>query len=366
MKILFFTPGLGVGGAERFLSDLAIELLRQNQQIYVYSLGLSSDRNAQKLAEHKVNVICLERSLFRLPHFLLQIYRETRKQDQVILQGWMYLGDLMALVASKILRIPGLFWSVRNTNIPNDGMSLSARLSISLSRSFSRVLRPEVIACAETALQSHLDSGFRYSKSSIVGNSVPEWLDELEPWEPRTQNNGFVIGMAGRMAEGKGHLTFLKLLSSLQDSTVTPILGKLVGNGVDTSIQLESEAKLRGLTECLTLQPQTDNIQNWLSGIHAYIMCSEGWEGFPNALLEAASFGVPAIAVDLGASKEILLTSQICKRFQLDTLSSRVQLLIENYSAEVERARSHKEYLRDKYSVENITAKYLTIWRGKV
>lgn len=75
----------------------------------------------------------------------------------------------------------------------------------------------------------------------------------------------------------------------------------------------EEEAWSRRLIDEFGIQEQVEitgrfaqeDVAHYLSAIHVYVQ-SSAYEGMPNALLEAASLGVPLVATDVGGMREVL------------------------------------------------------------
>src|SRR5712671_993457 len=115
-KIVYVTTDLRVGGAEAMLTRLAVARPPLADDITVISL-LPAEAHVERLRAAGVAVIDLD---FKSPHGLVSGLFRMAKLIAVgrpdIVQGWMYHGDLAALVALALsgrFRRTCLIWSIR-------------------------------------------------------------------------------------------------------------------------------------------------------------------------------------------------------------------------------------------------------------
>ena len=101
----------------------------------------------------------------RLP--LLREWLEKEKPD--IVQTWMYHADLFGGIACRLAGIKQVFWNVRNTQIPQKGLSVTLSV-IKICAFLSKFIPKKVICCAQSALESHVNLGYRKEKMVVVPN----------------------------------------------------------------------------------------------------------------------------------------------------------------------------------------------------
>src|SRR5476651_2228947 len=112
--------GLGLGGAERMLTEMAIGLQRRGLIQHVVSLrGRGQYADELEAAGNSVSVFDVTSIRQALPA-LGRLCRLVQQVEPDIIQGWMYHGDLAATFAH--LLAPGrtrrkLYWNIRASNM---------------------------------------------------------------------------------------------------------------------------------------------------------------------------------------------------------------------------------------------------------
>ncbi len=101
-----------------------------------------------------------------------------------------------------------------------------------------------------------------------------------------------VLLSVGRLAYQKNYKVLLEAFKILHPACPDWIL-QIVGNGDDKE-KLEKYIDDNGLNECINLVPETRNVEEYYTSAHLFCLPSL-WEGFPNALAEAASHGLPLV-----------------------------------------------------------------------
>jgi hypothetical protein len=115
-KILYVTPGLRGGGAEGMLARLATARPEVADEITIVSL-LPAEAHMARLRAAGVEVIELRfDKVGGIATGLLKLARIIAERRPDIVQGWMYYGDLAALLALALSgrrRQARLIWSIR-------------------------------------------------------------------------------------------------------------------------------------------------------------------------------------------------------------------------------------------------------------
>lgn len=116
---------------------------------------------------------------------------------------------------------------------------------------------------------------------------TPNWVKDVTAKELTVKQNGFSILFVGR-------LTFQKNLSVLLEATkLLPHNFKLtvIGDGPELE---DLRTKARNLNQTISFEPPRYDLSS--SYAEANILCLPSrWEGFPNVVAEALSFGLPVV-----------------------------------------------------------------------
>ena len=131
-KILFITPGIGTGGAEKQLAILAMGLMARQYQVKIISLSAACKTEPlpdfQTLSTIKYDF----ETGRKLPHSILGLRSILYENKPDIVQGWMYGGNIAASLASiGICR--HVYHTVRASNMDSARYGLQIRANAILS-----------------------------------------------------------------------------------------------------------------------------------------------------------------------------------------------------------------------------------------
>ncbi|MGP1993431.1 glycosyltransferase [Zobellia laminariae] len=285
-KILLVLPSLAAGGAERVLSFLAQKLDPNYFDVHLLIIGKSSV-NAYDTGT--VNVTYLEKT--RVSHAVVKIFKSLISyKPHIVFSSLGHVNTLMGLFA-VFYRLPK--YVIRPTNIQTDSKPMGALSKIAISQIDKVVCQSEDMA--KNFMEIANISG---EKICIIGNPI---TNINLKWEARiiTQHQRLIT--VGRLSKVKGHERILEILSkSNLDYHYT-----IIGDGPEKKNILEIIQKL-GLESNVTLVPFTNKVDDYLYNSDLFLQGSYS-EGFPNAVLESCTQGVPVIAFNvLGGTKEII------------------------------------------------------------
>jgi glycosyltransferase involved in cell wall biosynthesis len=299
-KIVYVTAGLRGGGAEAMLTRLATAQPGVADEITLVSL-LPAEGHIGRLVAGGVTVVELQFDrVGGAAAGLVKLAKLIADSRPDIVQGWMYHGDLAALVAlvmSGRRKQTRLVWSIRCSDMDlrhyGRGLRLVVKACTLLSGS------PDLVTANSAAgLKSHLALGYRPRRAEVVANGVD--IDEFRP-DPavrqavRTElgipENAMVLAHVARVDPMKDHGSFLAAMMELPD-----LFALLVGAGTENLPAAANVLRLGRRQDVARLFAAAD-----------FTVSSSGFgEGFSNALAEGMACGLPAIATDVGDAKLIL------------------------------------------------------------
>jgi glycosyltransferase involved in cell wall biosynthesis len=299
-KIVYVTAGLRGGGAEAMLTRLATAQPGVADEITLVSL-LPAEGHIDRLVAGGVTVVELQFDrVGGAAAGLVKLAKLIADSRPDIVQGWMYHGDLAALVAlvmSGRRKQTRLVWSIRCSDMDlrhyGRGLRLVVKACTLLSGS------PDLVTANSAAgLKSHLALGYRPRRAEVVANGVD--IDEFRP-DPavrqavRTElgipENAMVLAHVARVDPMKDHGSFLAAMMELPG-----LFALLVGAGTENLPAAANVLRLGRRQDVARLFAAAD-----------FTVSSSGFgEGFSNALAEGMACGLPAIATDVGDAKLIL------------------------------------------------------------
>lgn len=286
-KVLWFTTGLGSGGAEMMLAQI-VKGLPRLQHVVVSLTG--GGKHAEVLREAGIEVESLDMPAGKpTPGALWQLWKMVRRVRADVLMGWMYHGCLAAVLARgmRLKRVP-VMWNVRQSlydlKLEKRGSALVIRALAWLS------WVPRCITYnSQLSAQQHEAAGYHAGKTRLVPNGF-----DVEKWKPGTPVPGR-IGRFGRNAPMKDYETFIaatKIITRKHPETQFVI----VGAGTET---LEVPANVQVLGERHDLPELT-------ASLNIAVSSSAFGEGFPNVVGEAMACAVPVVATDIGDTRWVM------------------------------------------------------------
>jgi len=358
-SICHIITGLNVGGAESMLVKLLhsdIGTFFNNQVITLLPGGYY----VRLLQSHGIKVFELDLRTARA--FLLSIIRFIkiiRKYDhQVILQGWMYHGNMMALLAHYLrIRSSVLIWNVRQSL--DSKQSLNPRTQL-LNKFLSYVSRTPKIIIFNSLRSMHLHTKTGYSPVNfkLISNGFD--VDKFKPSdrlrdEKRRQigidGASFVFGFVGRPDKSKA-LEILLSAFCRAKNTIDNIFLVLVGAGIS---EYFNNKKYDGV---LFLGHKPD-VQNWIPMFDVLCLASL-WEGFPNVVGEAMSCAVPCLVTDVGDCSSIVSdTGWIISPGSEDALkNSMISVLSTDKELIKKRGKDARNRILAHYSLQKVVDDY--------
>lgn len=296
IRVLHVISGLGVGGAETVLAQLAPALAARGIDQHVVSLT-GPGPFAERLAAAAIPLTLLDlRQAGGLAVALPRLIRLVRRFRPGILQGWMYHGDLAATFAHRLAggrHARRLFWGVRCSDMDLARHARLIRIEALLSR-----LPDAIVANSAAGAAAHLAHGYRPRRLEIVANGIDTARFRPDAEARAAIRKALAIDPGRRVAihvarvdPMKDHARLLEAFAGLPDV-------QLVLAGADTeTLLLPPNARALGVR---------DDVPSLLAAADIAVSSSAFGEGFSNALAEGMSAGLAPVATDVGDTRLIV------------------------------------------------------------
>lgn len=366
MRILHLSTGLGLGGAERMLVDLARALAPAVDQ-RVVSL-LSPGPLARELGELGVPVHSLHLSRgFPFPLGLLRLGRLVRAEKPDLIQTWMYHASL----AASLLPKPGpLVFGVHNVNLdPAHVRPRTIAVARTLGLFARRAVVKRIVYCSESARAAHEALQWPKEKGLVIENGV-----DLARFSPdgsvrkrMRETWGFgdrdlLVGLPARFDPLKDHTTFLAAASIAAGQN--PRLGfVLCGAGIDDdNPELCQRIADGGLAARIRLLGPISSMPDFYRGLDLVCLSSRG-EAFPLALVEALATGLPLVSTEVGDAARIVgQAGLLVPPGDPNALAKALLYVADEETRTVPAAKARAQ--AERFSVDRTAAAYREVWQS--
>ncbi len=388
MRVLQVLPTLSAGGAESFITRLCCEL-QKNEGVKVALFipgGVHGERGQllyQQLVSAGVDVIGHKpRSMRNIIH-IFNLLKTILNFKPDIVQANLFSSEVLCASISWLFVFNRVVFirRIANTEMSAEGQPLIARI---LHKSFKGV-----VACssaAEDVYRHHLKKlGFSknvYLSGDIKkienGVSVPELL--LSKFAARSSlgltNDSFLVCHVGRFTPGgytqggdlssgqKAHDVILKSFAvALEKGLPTCSILLLVGDGplLSKAKELAEQLGISNHVKFMGLLPDPWKV---FAASDIFFFPSR-YEGLPNALVEAASCGLPVIASNIPEVKNINISGEwiLSEVDNIDGFSEGLVCLFKSIDFYKNNALENKKKFINRFSIKSCTLDYIFFYR---
>ncbi len=363
MRVLTIIHTMGHGGAENIFRWLAWGLKQRGVDV-VAGIPRQNDRHRGEnwigpaLDELGIAYEVFEKrgSAYTLFSNLRALIKRVRPD---IVHSHLLDSNFYSSLASKTLRIPHISTEHGDVALMH-GVSSRAKFVMLSAASDA------VICVAEGVRRLAARLVLSPSKLRVIHNGVQFGDRPLSTFRREYQipDRAILVGSVGNLYPVKGHryliAAFARFLEVFPEAYLV-----LVGRG-DEMGNLRSQVKdLRLPEDRVIFTGFRPDVPQVLAALDLYVQPSLS-EGFPVAVLEAMALGVPVVATGVGGLSEILGNNEHGLIVPPGSVEAIFHGLIETATRMDERksrAARSMIYVRDQFSVERMTARYLETYR---
>jgi glycosyltransferase involved in cell wall biosynthesis len=310
IRILHVISSLHVGGAEHALESLVGHLDPGRFWNGVVCL-IPTGEVGERMAAHGVPVESLEMRRGR-PNAaaVWRLSRIVRRDAPDVVQSWLYHADLLSLVATALTGRRALAWNVRSSNMD---MSRYRRLSGWTVGACARLSRfPAVVVVnSEAGRAYHESKGYHPRRWEVIPNGVDTGRfhpDEAARAELRGElgvsGGARLVGFVGRFDPMKDHATFLAAARMIAERD-RGVHFVMTGDGVTLANPALSSLVTGPLVERAHLLGRRLDVPRLLASLDV-LASSSSSEGFPTAVAEAMSCGIPCVVTNVGDAARVV------------------------------------------------------------
>ena len=363
MKVLFVITGLGVGGAERQVVDLATRLVQLGYQVTICYL---TGAPANSFIPNQVELIGLgmKKSAWGFVMAYSELRRIILRFQPDVVHSHMVHANILSRLVRLTTPITRLVCTAHNTNEGGKLRMLGYRLTARLA-DVSTNVSAEAVAAFEAqgavapgtmlAMPNGIDTErFQPSDSARLEIRKREGIHEDEK----------ILLAVGRLSEAKDYPNLFRAYAEVLLSSINARLW-IVGDG-ELRKDLEVELARHGINEKVRFLGVQNNVEDWMNAADVFAL-SSAWEGFGLVVAEAMACEKVVVATDAGGVKEVLgdcgyLVPTRNANALSAALKEALQLPPEAVKSLGLRAR---ERVVSQYSLENIAKRWCAIYAGR-
>lgn len=355
MNILYVTTGLGLGGAEKVVADLADQMHVLGHDVKI--AYLTGDVQI-KPASTDVEIIALH--LNSAKHFLLasKKYRKLVKSFRPdVVHAHMVHANIFARLNRALCPIPKLICTAHNSNEGSKARMIAYRLTNYLSDMNTNV--------SQEATEALIAKG-AFSENNVV--TVYNGID-LKKFEKNQGNidlekHALNIISIGRFNDQKDYPNLINAFAILKSRSNSNIKLTIVGDG-ELRPQIESLIKELNLDTDVILLGRRSDIAELLSQADIFVLASK-FEGFGLVVAEAMACECYVVATDSGGVAEVMGNTGKLVPIQnsqalADALQNAIALSSKDRMQNNRKARARVEQL---FSLETSVQKWLALYEA--
>ncbi len=347
-KICIISPSLKMGGIERALTVLAGYFLKQGYTVYFISA-----QGGEKFYELDKEIRFFEPSVIRQKglvgkiKFYFNVVSFIKKTvNKINPDVVLSFGDAfnpLVLLALKNSKIP-VFISDRTSP------DFKFNPIINFGKKYLYPNSAGFIAQTKKAA----DYKVKHFGNKLSIKIIPNAIKEIKPIDCIREK--WIVSVA-RLSKEKGVERLLESFSLIENRENWKLV--FAGNGPLLDVMKEKVVELQIQNEVLFLG-QVKDIDSLLAQSAIFVLPSY-IEGFPNALCEALSAGLPSICFESIPYENIIddgVNGFVIKNNDINDLAIKINYLMKNESKRNELSENAKR-LNNKYSLDNIGKMYL-------
>lgn len=364
MKVIYFISGLGIGGAERQLCDLADQLSRMGHEILIVSITgdtIFLPKNpAIKVVELRV----------RRPFFLnviqssIRINKLIRDFKPDIVHSHMFHAIIFLRLLRLFIPMPVLICTSHCLSEFSKWRMLAYRFTDRLCDFCTNVSEAAQIEFIRKGAWSTQKSTVIYNGIDINRFHFDQGARKQKRRELLVDDSIIIVLAVGRLVDEKDYPNLLRAFASCVSKRQNLIL-LIIGNGPLLS-ELKNLTGHLQITDKVIFLGESKDAALWMSAADIFVLSSI-YEGFGLVVAEAMATGLSVISTDCGAAPTIMgnygtivpiNNSKALTEAMLNTISG---LLKHTRSDKIAEAR---EGIINHYSIDSVATKWVDLYES--
>ena len=299
-RIVFVITGLGIGGAEMQVLELAKRLHSRGWPISVISM-IAPKALARSFNEAGLEVEFLGmREGMPDPMGLLRLALILRRHRPAIVHSHMVHANLLARAVRILVRVPVVVCTAHSMIEGARWREWAYRLTDRFANLTTTISQAAVERYVRVGAVPQKRLRFLPNGVDVQRFQPDQTLRTAKRAELRLENH-FAWLAVGRLVPAKNYALMLRAFASARNPNARLIIA---GDGL-LRPQLESLARQLDISTQVHFLGARIDVMELMNAADAYVMSSD-WEGMPMVLLEASATGLPIVATHVGGNAEVV------------------------------------------------------------
>ena len=363
MKILYVITGLGQGGAERVVCDLADEMFKKGHEVKIaYLIG-----DVLTKPEHEeIEVIKVNLSDFKtlLPAYI-KLSKIIKKFKPDVVHSHMVHANILTRLVRMLVPINKLISTAHNSNEGGKLRMLVYRITHNLADVTTNVSN-EAVKAFESMRAVPCDemraiyNGIDLDKFFYDLNARSEIEQELN-----INSDDKIILAVGRLSEQKDYPNLLNAIHALKKECDFAFKLIIVGEG-ELRALIENTIDRLDIRDNVVLLGRRDDIPQLMSAADLFVLPSK-YEGFGLVVAEAMACQCLVVATDCGGVAEVLNNPDfLIPPSNALALKNKIKFALELTDEDrMHTLDKNLNYVRKNFSLKDIVEKWIDIYNGK-
>ncbi|WP_201574145.1 glycosyltransferase [Psychrobacter sp. H8-1] len=295
MKILYLITGLGLGGAEKVVVDLADQMYALGHSVKIAYL---TGNVLVKPVSQDIEIIAL--NLDSVSGFLSasKKYRHLiNRYKPDVVHAHMVHANIFARLNRIGIKVPKLICTAHSSNEGGKARMIAYRVTNSLSDINTNV--------SQRATDSLISKGaFTKSDLRTVYNGIDLSKFKRTIYNNHLNENVLNIITIGRFSDAKDYPNLIHAFALLKDDIKKSVRLTIVGDG-ELRSEIEELIRKLDLSDSVVLLGRRSDIPELLSEANIFVLASK-YEGFGLVVAEAMACECYVVATDCGGVSEVM------------------------------------------------------------
>lgn len=342
INILHLVTGLGMGGAEKVVLDLATYTNKEDFNTYVVSMS-KHDALLSQFLDNNIDTRILKKSnSFKdLISIIKELNSFVKEKKIKIIHAHMAHSIIVASIIKILNPSLRIVFTSHSLNI---GSKIREMIVW-----FLKPFRDVDIVFSKEILK------YFYKKDYVV---VPNGI-KIDKYDLNIEKNEKSTFIAiGRLEPVKNHLFLIEMVNELKDKYDFEL--HIVGDSYLRN-DIENKIKEYNLDDRVKLLGIRTDIPNLLNQSHCLVMPSL-WEGLPIVILEAGASGLPVISTPVGSIPSVI-NGENGYLSSLEDFKNSMIHVMENYDDAKAKGKKLFKDINKTYSIDSVVLEHEKIYK---